>query len=568
MHRPNEPRIFSRPPPGGRGRLVLLAALVALFSALAALLPARAARALDSAAALPIVDAGPGDVLDRETPRRTMAGFLKETREGDFGVAASYLDLRAVSAAQRDRDGPDLAQKLAYVLERRPSLNVSKISDSAEGDPASKTPSLLVVDTLYASEEPVAIALERIHFPDGVNRWLIARSTVDAVPALDAAYGPRPIGVPIPRSLTRSAFLGNEAWQWIGIALFAAVAYVAARALAAVIVWAARYFAKRTRTQADDALVESARRPLRMVIGALLYRGLLEPLQLTTAVLEVGEHVTYTLLVVGVAWLALRALGVATAWLDEQTVRDGVDTFVSRQVRTQAMVLRRVASIAILLVAASFVLLQFEFVRSVGVSLLASAGVVSVVVGFAAQRSLAAIVGGIQFSFAQPVRMGDQIVVEGEFGEVEEIFLTYAVVRLWDKRRLVLPITYFLEKPFQNWTRSGTDLVGAVMVRADFAMPIEPARAELERICEDDPRWDRGVCKLQMTDADLNGVTLRALVSAADASALWDLRCHVRESLVAFVTRYEGGRFVPRARAQTVADAAPATPSPTAGSKA
>jgi small-conductance mechanosensitive channel len=563
MNRPaTAVRAWSRTIGAARKRVALLLMLAVVAVA------GRAAARQEPALQFGTSDAGAADILDRETPRRTLAGFLREGREGDFRAAAGYLDLRSVAAASRDHDGPDLAQKLAYILERRRSLSLQKIPDTPDGEPGTKNPALLVVDTLYASEDPVPIALERVRFVDGIDRWLIAPSTVAAIPALDAVYGPRPVGIPIPSSLTRVTFLGNEAWQWIGVAVMAIVAYALARSLAAIFVRVGRYFAQRTKTKADDELVESARRPLRMVVGALLYRVLLEPLQLSSVVLEAGEHVTYTILVIGIAWLLLRALGVATAWLDEQTGGTAADAFRGRRVRTQAMVLRRVASIGVGVVAASFVLLQFEFVRSVGVSLLASAGVVSVVVGFAAQRSLSAIVGGVQFSFAQPVRVGDQIVAEGEFGEVEEIYLTYAVVRLWDKRRLVVPITYFLEKPFQNWTRSGTDLLGVVMLRVDYGTPLAPVRAELERICKEDPRWDKTICKLQMVDVDATAATLRALVSAGDAGALWDLRCNLREKLVEFVTAFEGGRYLPRARGETVVtspvarSAEPAPPAP------
>jgi small-conductance mechanosensitive channel len=132
------------------------------------------------------------------------------------------------------------------------------------------------------------------------------------------------------------------------------------------------------------------------------------------------------------------------------------------------------------------------------------------------------------------------VVVEGEFGDIEEIHLTYVVVRLWDKRRLVLPITYFLERPFENWTRSAMDLVGSVVLRVGYAVPIDAVRRELQRLCESDPLWDRHMCSVQVTDADENGLTLRALVSADDASRLWDLRCRVREYLARFV--YEAGR--------------------------
>ena len=493
-------------------------------------------------------DTSSKDAVDRETPRRTLEGFLREGRAGRFPVAASYLDLRGIAESLREKEGSDLAQKLAYVLERRPMLDPSKVPDDPEGDPNTKPPGTFVADILYAGEQPVPIALARVTFNDGIARWLVARTTVAAIPAIDAAYGPRSIGIRIPDSLTRPTIAGNEPWQWLGVALALLLAFVVARSAAAVLVKVTGHFARRTPTRADDALVESSRRPLRLLVGAGAFRALLAPLQLTTAVLDVCEHGTYTAIVVGVAWLSLRLLGVATLWLDEQSGGTASGVLRGRRVRTQAMLLRRVASVSVGFLAVAFVLMQFEFVRSVGMSLLASAGVASVVVGLAAQKSLGAIIGGIQFSFAQPVRMGDSVVVEGEFGEVEEINLTYAVVRLWDKRRLILPITYFLEKPFQNWTRSGTDLVGTVLLRVDFTIPIAALREELRRCCEADPLWDTRSCALQVTDSDATSVVVRAMVSAEDASKLWDLRCNVRERMIAFVNAYENGKYVERSR--------------------
>jgi small-conductance mechanosensitive channel len=488
------------------------------------------------------------EMLDRATPRRTLEGFLREANEGHLRVAAGYLDLHGVAASARDDDGPDLARKLAFVLDRQPTLDISKVPDDPQGDPDAKPAGTFVADTLYAGEEPVPIALKRVRFPDGVDRWLLSEKTVELIPTLDAAYGPRPIGIQLPSWLTRRTLLGNELWQWLGLLAGFFIVYGVARALAAVLVLSAVAFKHRLPTQVDDAIVASTRLPLRMVIWALLYRALVDWLQLTSAIVVACEHVTYTALVFGLAWLLLRALGVWTLLLDERATRNSYDAFAGRRMRTQAVLLRRVASIAVVFLAGSIVLMQFDVVRSVGVSLLASAGVVGVVVGFAAQKSLAGIIGGIQFSVAQPVRVTDQVVVEGEFGEIEEINLTYVVVRLWDERRLILPITYFLEKPFQNWTRTGTELIGQVAIKVDVSMPVDAVRAELKRVCEVDPLWDKRTCALQATDSDTVSVTLRALVSARDASTLWDLRCNVRERLLAFVQTYEDGKHIARVR--------------------
>jgi small-conductance mechanosensitive channel len=486
--------------------------------------------------------------LGRETPRSSVEGFLRAANAGNLRLAADYLDLRGIAPASRATRGPELARKLAFILERQPTLDLSDVSDEPQGDPGSKTPGEVVVDTIYAGEEPVPIALDREHFPDGVDRWLIGQKTVERIPALDATYGINKIGTRLPVSLTEPTFLGNELWQWLGLVVAALAAYGLARLLAALAVRGGASFARHTPRAADAAIVDAARRPLRIIFWAIIFEVLLQPAQLTTAVKDDSIHVSRTLLVIGIAWLLLRALGVWVRLLDSGVARQGYDAIARRRVRTQAALLRRIASVAIGFVAVSLILVQFDFVRNVGISLLASAGVLGVVFGFAAQRSLSALVGGIQFSLAQPVRIGDQVVVEGDFGEIEAIHLTYVVLRVWDKRRLILPITYFLEKPIENWTHSTTDLVGTVFLKVGFTLPLEALRAELRRVCGADPLWDGQTCVLEATDSDASTVTARALVSSANASQLWTLRCHVRERLLAFIQSYDEGRHLPQWR--------------------
>jgi small-conductance mechanosensitive channel len=524
-----------------------LARALRLFSTVSAVFVLAEGQALAADAG---VDGGAvsQEAFARETPRRSIEGFLHEANAGNLRTAADYLDLRALAAPNRAVQGPELARKLAFILERQPTLDISSVPDEPGGDRESKTPGQVVVDTVYAGEEPVNITLQREHFPDGVDRWLIDQKTVERIPVLDAAYGQSTLGNRLPPWLTGPTFLGNELWQWMGMVVAALAAYGIARVLAALAVKALPSFARRTPTGADDALVESARRPLRTIFWAVVFGVLLQPLRLTTAVEDVCIHVSGTLLVTGIAWLMLRALGVWMRLLDDRVAAQGYDALARRRVLTQAALLRRIASVAIAFIAISIVLLQFDFVRNVGFSLLASAGVLGVVLGFAAQKSFAALVGGIQFSLTQPVRIGDQVVVEGEFGEIEAIHLTYVVMRVWDRRRLVLPITYFLEKPIENWTHTTTDLVGAVCLKVGFTLPLDALRAELRRACEADALWDRVTCSLQATDSDATTVTVRALVSAGNASTLFTLRCNVRERLIRFVQSYEEGRHLPQWR--------------------
>lgn len=237
------------------------------------------------------------------------------------------------------------------------------------------------------------------------------------------------------------------------------------------------------------------------------------------------------------AWLLLRVFAVIETTIQTRYDLDGDNRFHARQVQTQVRVLRNIATFVTITLAIGLILTTFETVRQLGAGLLASAGVAGIVIGFAAQRSIAAVVGGVQLALTQPIRVDDVLIVEGEWGRVEEITLTYVVLRIWDLRRLVVPITYFLEKPFENWTRTSAELLGAVELEIDFRVPVDPIRNELLRLLQNDDRWDQKVWSVQVTAASGRTMRIRALMSAANASNLWDLRCFVREHLIAFIER-------------------------------
>ena len=182
-------------------------------------------------------------------------------------------------------------------------------------------------------------------------------------------------------------------------------------------------------------------------------------------------------------------------------------------------------------------LMTFDRVRSLGAAILASAGIFGIVIGVAAQKTIGTFIAGFQIAITQPIRIDDVVVVENEWGRVEEITLTYVVIKIWDQRRLVVPITFFIEKPFQNWTRVSADLLGTVFIYVDYTIPVEAVREELRRILDKSHFWDKKVSGLEVTNTTERTVELRALVSAADSSNLWNLRCEVREKLIAFIQK-------------------------------
>ncbi|MRG96068.1 mechanosensitive ion channel family protein [Polyangium spumosum] len=351
-------------------------------------------------------------------------------------------------------------------------------------------------------------------------------------------------GARLLQTLRGDSYFGLAIGEWVLLLVAPGLGFVVSSILLRLL---AR-IAKTTEADWDNLLVERIRAPARLVGAVLFERGALAALDLGAQTEEGIARVLSSLLVIGAAWSAERALYVGTSVMAERYEAQAGDPAAARAARTRLLMLRRVLSVLLMLVAASLVLLQFEIVRQVGVSLLASAGIAGVMLGFAAQKSIATLLAGLQISIAQPVRIGDVVIIEGEWGTIEEITLTFVVVRIWDQRRLVLPIGQLLEKPFQNWTRGSPELMGTIFFHADYTVPIEVLREEVKRVCEEDPDWDGRVAGLLVTDAQATTLQLRALVSAANADKLWDLRCRVRERLVKRLQELEGGRYLPRMR--------------------
>ncbi len=250
-----------------------------------------------------------------------------------------------------------------------------------------------------------------------------------------------------------------------------------------------------------------------------------------------------------VGWSAVVALSMATDLYVRRFRIDVEDNLLARKHMTQVSVLRRTAVVLIGVVTVSAALMTFDSVRQYGVSLFASAGAAGLVVGLAARPVLSNLIAGVQIAITQPIRIDDAVVVENEWGWIEEIGGSYVVIRLWDLRRLIVPLSYFIEKPFQNWTRNSAEIIGSVMLYVDHTVPVPRVRERLQEIVEQSPLWDRKVVNLQVTDSKPDVVELRALVSARSSPRVWDLRCEVREKLIAFLQAdYPGA--LPKLRAE------------------
>jgi small-conductance mechanosensitive channel len=295
--------------------------------------------------------------------------------------------------------------------------------------------------------------------------------------------------------------------------------------------------------------------PVSIIIVVLVAGIGLAGADFSPAVTRMIGHGLLVGFVLALGWAAAIALDIGVEIYLRRYSTDVADNLLARKHVTQMRILQRVAKTVLVILTAAVALMTFDSVRQYGVSLFASAGAAGLILGLAARPVLSNLLAGLQIAMTQPIRVEDQVVVEGEWGSVETITSTYVVVRLWDLRRMIVPLTYFIEKPFQNWTYESTDLLGSVILRADGTAPVDMLRRRLAEIVHESKLWDGKTAILQVTDAPANMVELRALVGARNAADLWNLRCEVREKLIGFLQRQDAGAGSSE-EAEAVADAA------------
>ncbi|MCX2433330.1 mechanosensitive ion channel family protein [Pedobacter sp. GR22-10] len=282
--------------------------------------------------------------------------------------------------------------------------------------------------------------------------------------------------------------------------------------------------------------IKHLKRPVAVFIPLLLLNFSLDLMVMPAKVRVPVEKMLEMALTVTFSLILIRLINVLEDFLFLKYDLNKENNLKERKIRTQLQFIRKFIVSLIIIVTAAIILLSFESMRKIGAGLLTGVGIGGIIIGFAAQKSLGNLLAGFQIAFTQPIRIDDVLIVEGEWGRVEEITLTYVVVSIWDQRRLILPITYFIEKPFQNWTRVSADLLGTVFLYMDYTIPIEPLRQELTRLLTSNLLWDKRVNVVQVTDTNKDGsIEIRFLMSASNSSRAFDLRCNVREAMITFI---------------------------------
>lgn len=336
--------------------------------------------------------------------------------------------------------------------------------------------------------------------------------------------------------------LQQVAHSWVGVGLSLAGALLAGFLVQWLI---ARLLLRVTH---EDTLVGAVarrvRRPFNLLVPLIALQFALEAAADDVAMIGAVRHLSSLAIILSVTWVAISAVSAIAGTVERLHRSQGLDNdFDARRIQTQSRVLGRTLTFIVGVIGFSIALMTFPTVRNIGTSLLASAGIAGIAIGFAAKSVLGNLMAGVQLALTQPLRLDDVLIVNGEYGRVEEISGTYVVMRLWDDRRQIVPLQWFIENPFENWTRTSSELLGTVFFWVGFGMPIDPLRTELRRLCEAAPEWDQRVCGLQVTDSTDNAVQLRALVSAVNSGKAFDLRCRIREGLFAYIQAHHPEHF-------------------------
>lgn len=322
---------------------------------------------------------------------------------------------------------------------------------------------------------------------------------------------------------------------WLSSLSLIAIAIAVALLLHWLLLKIARRAVTRTATTIDDILVRRLHTPTRWLLIAFALSAIQPGLALGEAGLRAWSQVAGLAFPALVGWMAISVIGVAADLVKERADITASDNLLARRRRTRADILRRIGVFVVLLATFCMMLMSIPSVRNIGVTLIASAGLAALAVGAAAQPALKNLIGGLQMAFTEPIRIDDVVIIDGEWGRIEEIRLTYVVVKIWDERRLVVPVSKFLEESFQNWTRETSQILGSVFWYLDPEADIPRLRDELERRVRASPRWDGRFCNLQVTDTKPEAIEVRALMTAKDASTAFDLRCEIREAMLAFI---------------------------------
>lgn len=331
--------------------------------------------------------------------------------------------------------------------------------------------------------------------------------------------------------------LEQNSENWQNIVLISSIALILVITIYLVTIQLLKRFSNRNDNELEKDTHKKFRTPVIVLLISIALSVIISSIEAEFDFFKHLNHFINIVIIFSITWLLIKVIGLGRALVLKSYDSGEKDNLKARKVHTQFKIIERILVAIVIIISISVALMTFEGIRKIGAGLFASAGVAGIILGLSAQKLLGNVLAGFQLALAQPIRLDDVVIVEGEWGRIEEITLTYVVVSIWDKRRLIVPTTYFIEKPFQNWTRESAEILGTVFIYTDYTVPFDKLRKELTRILKADKNWDGKVDVLQVTNATEKTVEIRALMSAVDSSTAWDLRVHVREKLIEYLQK-------------------------------
>ncbi|MDD3788053.1 MAG: mechanosensitive ion channel [Petrimonas sp.] len=335
----------------------------------------------------------------------------------------------------------------------------------------------------------------------------------------------------------------NSNWRYLFIGLLFFALFILLVAVYNFISKKLQHKAKNTDSRLDDFIIRMFRVPAIWIIFAILLTVFSEFLKSDVAFFQKLQKVSQILLILAIGWLVIQFIRAAFRYYLNKLDMSQENNLQVRKRMTQLSMIEKILIVTAGIVFVSIALMSIDALRNIGVSALTSAGVLGIIVGLAAQRSVGQVLSGIQIALTQPIRLDDVVVVNNEWGRIEEINITYVVVKIWDERRLIVPVDYFLQNPIANWTRTTSNIMGTVYLYVAYNLPLEPLRDKLGAIVKGNPKWDGRAQNIQVTDSKEWYKEIRILVSSANSSDNWDLRVEVREKMIDFINEQYPGSF-------------------------
>jgi small-conductance mechanosensitive channel len=496
--------------------------------------------------------------IDLTTPRVALEHFLDQGRVHNFHSASHTLNLNKFSSSDQKTKGPELTEQLYFVLNQKIQINWSQIPDRPDGTldvPLDNTSPLagkprrsIKIGSITFDNREVEIRLARYKAPDSPAQWQFSEETVNKIPQLYAQFGPGPLVKYFHPAIKRRVLNDDPLGQIFVLVFIGIISFAIGWSVNRMVMG---FFERSTRKHLSDA-ARRLRTPSGIFFSLIMFDLIAFSLiSLSGPLISDFGPILKTLLILSITWFIIRITEVVTDFSSHQYTHriDTEGEQHARQMTTHISVARRVIIFITIVFAVGFILRQFQMFENLSFSLLASAGVASVILGVAAHSVLGNIMAGMQVAITQPACIGDAVRFEKEWGFIEAITYTYITIRTWDLRRVVIPLSYFIEHPFENWSMKDAHIIKPIYLYVDYRMDVSHLRQKFKEILENSPEWDRQTPPvMQVTGLTEEAMELRALCSAKDGKTAWSLQCAIREQLVAFLQEFHGGRYLPKQR--------------------